>query len=42
MVPTLIFQPSYLRSTRFRGRWLLLCAPPLPRLLQAQPGSFCI
>ena len=27
VVPTLIYQPSYPRSTRFRGRWLLLCAP---------------
>ena len=27
VVPTLIYQPSYPRSTRFRGRWLFLCAP---------------
>ena len=26
VVPTLIYQPSYPRSTRFRGRWLFLCA----------------
>ena len=27
VVPTLIYQTSYPRSTRFRGRWLFLCAP---------------
>ncbi len=25
-LPTLIYQPSYPRSTRFRGRWVLWCA----------------
>lgn len=39
VVPTLIYQPSYPRSTRFRGRWLFLCAPPLPRPLWALPGK---
>ncbi len=39
VVPTLIYQPSYPRSTRFRGRWLFLCGPvthasdALPRCL---------
>lgn len=28
-LPTLIYQPSYPRSTRFRGRWLLWCESPL-------------
>ena len=31
VVPTLIYQPSYPRSTRFRGRWLFLCAPRFGR-----------
>ena len=26
-LPTLVYQLSYPRSTRFRGRWLLWCAP---------------
>ena len=26
-LPTLIYQPSYPRSTRFRGRWVLWCGP---------------
>ena len=25
--PTLVYQPSYPRSTRLRPRWLLWCAP---------------
>jgi hypothetical protein len=38
VVPTLIYQTSYPRSTRFRGRWLFLCAhcrarPELPQNL---------
>jgi hypothetical protein len=32
-MPTLVYQPAYPRSTRFRGRWLLWCA----RLVSACP-----
>ena len=29
-MPTLVYQPAYPRSTRFRGRWLLWCAGSAP------------
>ena len=38
-MPTLVYQPAYPRSTRFRGRWLLWCARARPRMSVCSSGS---